>query len=235
MTKNGERTMLVLLGVFFTLAGFGLVMGGYIHLGRNRALVNLAKSSGSITTAEVSNVIDYSLSHKAKEKKFAIFVRYNVNGREYEGQLGGERRLYEKGLPVGGEITIYYDPGNPELFAYDDTFTGKSMMVVGLIIFLGAIIPLGIFMANSLSSKRLINSGELVMVEINNITYSGGFVNGEAGRVIICGWDGRTFKSRAVYLDAAAEIKRLGLKQLPVYIDRNNPDKYYMDTSSLLQ
>ena len=74
------------------------------------------------------------------------------------------------------------------------------------------------------------------MADIRDVTFNNGYI-------IVCEYQGKSFKSKtlgteaskALGMNAAAEIKRLGFTQLPVFIDSNNPGKYSVDTSELLK
>ena len=90
--------------------------------------------------------------------------------------------------------------------------------------------------------KRLKENGELIYADyvetIINTSYS---VNGRYPYKIICEWTNPVdseeymFKSRNIWSNPEDIIEEKNIKQFPVYIDKNNKKKYFVDIDILTE
>ena len=218
--------------LIFTIVGTVFVAIGFILFGSVFNYNNKIETTGIITEIWSSRDSDNNRNHK-------VYVSYVAEGNEYESTLNG----YSSSFYEGKKIEIYYDKDNPNKIGM------KSLDLLFLIlpgiglIFL-VIGGTGIFIKINRRNlgKRLKENGELIYADyvetIINISYS---VNGRHPYKIICEWtnplDGEeyTFKSKNIWSNPEDIIEERNIKQFPVYIDKNNKKKYFVNIDILTE
>ena len=141
---------------------------------------------------------------------------------------------------VGEKVQIYYDPANPA----DAGLAGVNSMLgtiicggIGLVfIFLGGII----FWLNAKGGgdKALMQNGRKISADIMEVGLNTSFeMNGKNPFKIHCQWLNPSdntvyeFNSKNIWFDPSHYMN--DRKKIDVYIDFNNPKKYFMDISFL--
>ena len=78
------------------------------------------------TTATITHI---EVEHIGDDTHHTVYVKYEVDGIEYENTLGE----YIAGYAKGKEVTISYNPDNPEKILSSNKFSVIMMYVVGTI------------------------------------------------------------------------------------------------------
>ena len=214
------------IGVLFVVIGLVICMFTFNYS-------NKVETIGTIT--EISSYIgsdDESSSHK-------VYVSYEVDGTEYESRLNS----YSSTFYEGKRVNIYYDKDNPSkigMKSMDRLFLifpgiGMIFLVLGGT---GLIVRIN----KSSLEKRLKENGEVVYANysetILNTMYK---VNGKSPYIIICEWvnpvDNKRyiFKSKNIWIYPNNIIEEKNIKQFPVYIDKENKNKYFVDVDFLTE
>lgn len=218
--------------LIFTIVGTVFVAIGIILFGSVFNYTNKIETTGIITEIWSSRDSDNNRNHK-------VYVSYVAEGNEYESTLNG----YSSSFYEGKEIEIYYDKDNPNKIGM------KSLDLLfllfpglGLISLIIGVTGISSKARGKKSGKRLKENGELIYADyvetIINISYS---VNGRHPYKIICEWtnplDGEeyTFKSKNIWSNPEDIIEERNIKQFPVYIDKNNKKKYFVDIDILTE
>ena len=83
--------------------GVGLLIGGYFYTKNVIEFKKIAQETNAVITA----IEEYE---SGEDTEHDVYVRYNVNGKEYEGELG----YYDSLMRLNKTIKILYDPWQPE-------------------------------------------------------------------------------------------------------------------------
>jgi uncharacterized protein DUF3592 len=117
----------VLFGLIFAAVGIGVCGFGYVTLTKAKASADWPSIQGAVTSSDVETRRETTgTGSEARTKiKYAPIVHYSyeVDGREHAASrisYGGftssssrsARRVVNR-YPVGAEVAIYYDPGDP--------------------------------------------------------------------------------------------------------------------------
>ncbi len=86
--------ILIVFGIFF-----------FISDNNNK---NYVRTEAIVSKVELSREATYDIDGNREEAMYNIFVKYTVNGKEYDTELG---EMYEH--KVGDKITIVYNPDDP--------------------------------------------------------------------------------------------------------------------------
>lgn len=221
-----------LLWIIFTIIGGIFVVIGLIIVGNVFNYENKESTVGIIT--EIS-----TYRGNNDDRNYRVYVSYNVDGRTYESELNG----YSSSFYEGKEIEIYYDKDNPNkigMKSLDLLFLilpgiGLIFLVIG-----GTGILIKINRRNL--EKRLKENGELIYADyVETIINTSYRVNGRYPYKIICEWTNPVdseeymFKSRNIWSNPEDIIEEKNIKQFPVYIDKNNKKKYFVDIDILTE
>ncbi|MBW8688000.1 DUF3592 domain-containing protein [Chitinophaga rhizophila] len=187
--------------------------------GRVVDLVENRNSSGGKSSRTYSPVVIYTDDKGVEHRYIASF---SSNPPAYE---------------VGETVVIYYDPWDPDNAAIAGWGSYLGAIIVGGIGLLFTLISLGFHAVRKIrhaSNARLKESGQLVLadfisVDINEYVS----VNNRHPFFIRCEWkdpltgEKKAFKSGFLWSDPTP---RIGAgKKISVYIDGDNPKKYYVD------
>lgn len=179
---------------------------------------------------------------------------------EYRVILDAHDTVQYSSCYIGQEITIFYDPNFPEQIFSGHPLLPQFIMltVIGniLIVFGFCALPFfAIFSAIKKNAKlknvsyrekslhkmkKLTEHGELVNAQFEGIVSLDNPKGGANLYMIICKWTDTysktdlVFKSEYVTYNPEPIIKAKGITSFPVYIDRDNPKKYYVSLENLL-
>jgi len=216
-TEMFGKSMCVIVGVVFMLVGIN-EKNKYSEFRKNAV-----EHSATITEIEKRN--DNS----------KVYVKYTVSGQEYKNTLG----YYTSGMYVGKEITIYYNPENPN----DIQASGFGAYIIfgfGAVCFLAGAgwIFAGIKRKNL--KQMLISMDYVVHAEFESVDHDTSLkVNGKSPYKILCRWvdkgDSITYlyKSENIWYNPSKTIKDKGITTFPVYINPNNPKQYYISIEQI--
>lgn len=221
-----------LIGIMFS--GMGLIffiVGIFFAINTVNFKNNAVETTAVITSIDTYEGSDGDTHHN-------VYVKYTVRGEQYEERLN----FYTSGMRKGKEVTIYYDPFEPSRImaksSYD--FSLFFFPLFGLVFF---IVGFGFILKKIMKTKTrkyLLENGELVYADITEIKLNLAYrVNGRNPYIIICKWkDPSTdlfyfFISDNIWFDPEPILSDRDIRQLPVYIDRNNPKKYTVSIKEL--
>lgn len=229
---NKGRVEKILFLVFFSVGIIMLIAGGIFHINNSKFISNAGSVDATITRIETSYDSDGDANHHVE-------VRFEVNGKQYRGVLSEwNSKMYE-----GGLTKVYYNKNNPNDFRGSGLgYIGYIIMGLGFVFSLVGIIPLIILKKRKNSFKRLKSTGKRVDAKIDsidiNISYT---INGRNPYRINCSYtDPYTnkiyfFKSENIWFNVEVVVANNNIITLPVYMDQNNPSKYYVDIEGLKQ
>lgn len=232
MKKNKIEFMGILIvfivGIVFLTVGIFILCGAFSIDEEDRVY-----TTATITDIETSYEADGDSSHE-------VYVEYQVNGKIYKSELNSYVSSYREGK----EIEVYYDKNNPSKVQAEDS----SKILEIIFILLGGICTViggGMLFAKFKKiavNKNLKLNGERIDAEyVETIVNTSYTVNNRHPYRIICKWKNpntgleETFKSENVWENPEYIIESRGIKKIAVYIEPQNPKKYFMDVDTLFE
>lgn len=224
------KTEKLLFGIF-AIVGALIIFGGFKLQESNTKFLEIAQ----IANAEITDIDIYHDSDG--DSHHTVFVEFDVDNREYSGTLG----QYDSSMYVGKEVTVYYDPQNPNHFKGSSSkYSGYLLSGFGGIFFLVGIIPLGLGIKKSSNSKKLKETGTLIEAQIDNVYLNTNYrVNGRhpyrlsAHAQLPNSEKIYTFESENVWGNLQAVIDTHQIEKVNVYVDLDNPKKYCVDLEEI--
>jgi len=210
----------------FSIVGIAFLVAGMVSF----SFINNFKENAIEHTAIIT---DIHRNRGADSDETTVYVEYFVEGKKYEQQLD----FYSSGMSVGDEVKIYYNPDNPNKIQSDSTIIFSIMFLGmgGLFFSIAFILVLG-KVKEKANKRRMLETGRVIYADISEVVLNLRYhVNDKHPYVIHCKWyDNVTgveylFKSGNIWGDPNQIIEQKQLTKLPVYVDLNNPKKYYMD------
>ncbi len=196
--------------------------------------------AGSIYTfadIPVSRRIKVPATILAIEPQEGILVSYFVKGDHYTNYLHmTSNRYYHNQV-----LNIYYDKDNP-----NNIMSNSFLEIVYIIGAFGGLILLVAFLILYFDQKRkkeidlLKSTGNIINAKFISVKRNHHYeINGKNPYNIVCeykAWDGKLyrFNSENIWYDPIIIINDYNIKSFPVYVDRNNYKKYYMDIELIL-
>lgn len=220
------KKIINLIGLFFIIVGiFVFVMFNLFIFNFNIGIKNPKETSATIT----------------KINNDEVYILYKVDDKEYERKID----FYSSSMYVGEEIKIVYEGNNPNKFnvkiqEYLSTkgFIKYIFYIIPIIFILTGLIILTINIVKSSKKKKLLYTGLMVMGDIRDIRYNN-MVN-ILGRhqYVICAsfiYNNLVYESKSeeLWFDVEYILKTYDIKQVPIYIDINNPKNNIMDVSEI--
>ena len=225
--------VLSIIKYLFTFLGLAMLAGTYYINEDTRSF--LAK-----TTKTEGTVVNLILSYSDNSRTYHPLVRFtDTNGKaiEFVSSTGSN----PPGYSAGEKVEVLYLPAEPYKARLNSFFSlwGGSIIVGGL----GGIFLLiggGIFLVPKLKSRKneyLKEQGSPIESEFQSVAFNTTVsVNGRNPFQIITQWKNpstseiQIFKSDNLWYDPTEHIQN---KRIRVFINRNNPKKYYVDLSFL--
>lgn len=218
-----------LVGIIFFIVGiifFGILL--FFNHRDNEFMKHSVKVVGVIENINYDYGID--------DDTIDVYVSYkDLDGVNHKGRSN----YSSSNMNIGDKIDVYYDINNPSSFIvkkdaiFDYIFFGIS----GLFIVLGGIlIVVPIIKKNQ--GSNLIKNGIKLTATITSVTMNNNYqVNGKSPYIINASFIYQDLmyeaKSKNIWYNAEFIINNYNIKELPVYIEINNPKKYYLDTTEL--
>jgi len=215
----------LLLGIIFSTVGIAIISMGLFF----RSLTNEFEENSEATTATIIRIDE---DYRNGKEDYEVYVEFEVDGIRYSGKLD----LYHSGMSVGEEVTVYYNKSDPNDFRSNFS---TNLITIGLIAFGGVFAIIGITSivieikknkeANSIKNNGLLINAEVIGVSKNRRIK----VNNKHPYIIKCRCEINgelyLFDSNNVWYDAPTIFENLQIKEIPVYISRENSKKYYVD------
>lgn len=119
------------LARFLLPAGIILIIFGIIFFKTSVQNQDYIKTESTVTSVEVDEEAQTDGEGNRTEATYKVTVKYTVDSREYESELGGVSKINE-----GDKMTIYYDPSDPS------QITQTKSLVIPLVIIAAGIAAL---------------------------------------------------------------------------------------------
>lgn len=121
---------------FFIPLGIILIVFGVIIFGINKENQNYIKTNAIVSRMDLVRESYIDENHNVVEATYNVYVKYNVDGKEYEEELGEL-----SGYKENQEITIYYNPDDPVKITQTKSLVLPIVMILfGFVSFVGGII-----------------------------------------------------------------------------------------------
>ena len=216
MKKNKIHLVFLVCGILFLAVGVVALIRGID-----------SKTDTATTDAEI---VDISRS-SGEDDSFYVKVRFTVDGVEYSGTLD----TYVAGMKVGQIVPIRYKIADPNNFFYAKfTFLPTIIcFLVGISFVSGSVVIIVIRAKNSAKFNALKKDGYRSYAKIVGVSVQNNVRVLEQNPVTItCSDDfGKTFSQK--FLSSRGYNYTIG-DMITVYVDRVNPDNYYIDTDEYL-
>jgi hypothetical protein len=194
------------------------------------------KASATECTATISR-IEKSGCHGSmgKDCRYTAYVKYIVDGKEYERDF----RYYSSGMYTGEVVTVYYNPDNPGEISPGGIAGGLLPFILFALFFvvIGAVMIL-FALRRYLLRRELLRCGNIVRAEFDSVMPGSSKVNDMSSYIIRCKWtdkrgDAHVLESENLWFDPAPIIEEKRIKKFPVYMDPQNPKRYYISVDEL--
>ncbi|RKS87595.1 uncharacterized protein DUF3592 [Orbus hercynius] len=194
----------------------------------------------------VASVIDYhssfSSSTKGENKRYyyPILTFTDQTGQTvtFKSNVGTVEPSYQ----IGEHIEILYNPAEPDNAAVNNFMAIWGGVIAlglfGIILFGAGIIFFWLSRRKNKLKRDMVNNGRCVTATIESVKIDKSVkVNGRYPYVIMCYWTDRLapdtvyrFKSDNIWCNPEPYINK---ETIPVFIDENNPHRYYVDIGFL--
>ena len=112
---------------FLIPAGIFLIVFGIVFFVISKKNQDYIETESTITKVELESEEYTNADGEHVDATYSVTVKYTVDGKEYESELGGLGKLKE-----GDKMTIYYNPADP-----NEITQTKSLIVPIIIIAVG--------------------------------------------------------------------------------------------------
>lgn len=221
------------LRVIFTLIGLGMLAGAFFSFQSTSSFLETAAAKTGVVT-------DLLYSRSSDSSAYYPVVRFeDEQGRpvEFQSSSGSNPASYSRGEGV----RVLFTPGDPSSARIDGFFElwGVTLIVggLGMAFFL---VGGGMFVVPAIrsgSAAKLRQTGHLVQCSYQGVEQNTRLVmNGRSPFQIVCQWQNPTtsdihvFRSSNLWFDPSQHIQS---ESIGVYINPNNPKRYWVDTSFL--
>lgn len=121
---------------FFIPLGIILIVFGVIIFGINKENQNYIKTNAIVSRMDLVRESYIDENHNEVEATYNVYVKYSVDGKEYEEELGEL-----SGYKENQEITIYYNQDDPVKITQTKSLVLPIVMILfGFVSFVGGII-----------------------------------------------------------------------------------------------
>ena len=107
MKKFIQLMQMTTLGRFLLPAGVILLIFGIVTFGNVKDARNFIETQAVVSKTELYQEA-YTEKGERHEAEYNVFVKYTVNGKEYESELG-----ILSGVKEGDSMKVYYNPKDP--------------------------------------------------------------------------------------------------------------------------
>lgn len=196
----------------------------------------------------ITKFMFYEFSKPLENDKTALAIITSIDDDDvYLSFMAENGKIYDvksnyksSDMKIGDRIKVHYNSKNPLIMKVDIDEFDKifSLVFYGTSIFMISIglIILIIALKVSTNRRKLLNSGLMLNATIISVNYNQYInINGKHPYTIIASfiYNGETYetKSENLWFDAKNIIDNYNIRELPVYIDTNNPKLNILDTS----
>ncbi len=167
----------------------------------------------------------------------SVYVEFKVDGKVYSGSLNG----YDRKIREGGVTEIKYNPQNPSEFIRGDAVFASFMKIrLGLFFLIVGIILMIKQIKKNKMKDELKSTLQPIMAQVKSVDLDRTISHqGRNPFTLTCVYinpmDNKAyfFKEEQIWYDIKTIIDTKDIKELPVYVDLQNPEKYIIDLDSL--
>lgn len=194
-------------------------------------LSNFEKNAQEIE-AKVSKVVVREPKRDGA-KNYNIYITYTVDRQIYYNHYSSKLNV-----DIGSKVKIYYNKNNPNNIEKEIDFKSCIFLFAFGIIYLGIDIIIYFNRLNKIKIKKeLLENGKKIIVNFREVNRSRRRGSGLHYFIICVGkdfnGDFRYFKSEAILIDPKPIIDERNITTFYVYIDENNPKKYYLSLENI--
>ncbi len=234
--KNSKLTRFITRNIAKFMAFMAIIFGAFMA---SIGIFAYKVANGTKKHINVEAVISrIETPINSDDDHHVTYVKYQVNGIEYENKLG----YYSSNFSVGDHLTIYYFEGNPNKIGYAK---GNNIILIvfcslGGAFFLGGVITLAVSINHKRKHNQLMISGKRITTSFVEVILNTNLsVNNTNPYKIITEYTDQltkekyTFKSINFWDDPTSAIQFLNKKTFTVYVNEKNYRRYVMDTSEV--
>ena len=231
--NTNQKRLRIMKKTYLILVGIGLV---FLTIATITIVNTLNFRSSAILTDGSVVRMNESRSDKGTLLTAPVISFNTKDGQEYLYQSN----IYSNpsSYSIGEKVPIYYDPLNPNHAQTGGMTLSIVLASIGGVFFLIGLIIYLLHINKDKNIKILMETGEKIKADIVSVNYNTSLaINGKNPMVIECQWLQNysntlySFKSRNLWFDPTPYLGER--KQLDVFINPNNPKKYFMDVSFL--
>lgn len=221
----------IILGIFAVIGLLMLMGGSYFYLSGYSQ-----EKSGIVVTGQI---IDLSVHRSDDGASYCPVVKYTDGKEEYVMESSYCSSGYRNAL--GDDIDVIYQLGSPDnavIHAFGGLYGGAVILLgMGAVFALVGTLPLIIMYLRSKSGQRLLREGMPVKARFSEVILNTTInINGRSPFQIVAQMHDtaantvKLYYSHNIAFDPSPFINQ---EFVTVYVDKKNPDKYYMDISFL--
>lgn len=227
MKNNKNNRIMIILPVVFILVGLLVIfIAVFLKIQNSKFMKTAIKADAEITKITTSRDSDGDIRH-------SVDIIFYVNGKPYGGNLGE----YNSNMYEGKTIDLYYNPQNPNDYRTNSNIVTFIMIPIGVIFFAVGLLVLYPSI-KSKSLEKLKDTGKRIDAKIDDVSLNTSYsVNGRHPYIIDCSYFNEiedkvySFTSQNIWTNIQPIIDAKSITTIPVYIDENDPSKYFVDTS----
>jgi len=235
---RNKQPKLFIAFIIFALVGVGLCIGAFYMYTSDANF----KKTALETSATIANINTYTKrdSNDDITTEHDVYVSFNVNGKDYYGNLG----YYYTGMHEGQTVAILYNPNNPQDFRSKSggIFGSAIMAFMGIAFFLIGLLSLLAQQKRKKQKEALLQNGKRVLATVMSVEQGNMRVNNRPCYNIICEYyDSSTdttykFKSDNIWqwMPQFSNENIASLPKIEVLIDYEDWTRYYVDIDNWL-
>lgn len=218
--------------IFLVIGCIILIVAGVLSYNTWKFTKTAVKTTGKVVDMIASRSSSGS-SRSTTYTPVVIYIDNKDNDHRYIASFSSSPPAYE----IGELVDLYYDPANPskaQLAGWGEYLGGIIAGILGLVF---TCVSGGYHIIRKVkhaNNARLKESGQLVVADLIAVDINRNIhVNRRHPFFLRCEWKDpltgqlNTFKSGFIWTDPTPLINNR--KKIDVYIDPNNPKKYYVD------
>lgn len=227
--KKANNSLNIIWIVFLILGIVFVGIAVMIHINDSNFKKNAMKTEATII--DIREYTDYD-----DEIEHDVFIEYRVQGNVYNKELD----YYSSSMRIGGSVTIYYDPKNPNDFVSEGASIGIiACSIIGAIFAIIGSVLVGSSILKKSKKNKVLKYNTIIQANINSFDLNTSLVvNGRHPYVLrasaISPYDGLiyNFESDSIMTDLTPVFEAYKITKVPVYVNPQNYKEYYIDIDS---
>jgi hypothetical protein len=224
----------------FVLLGAGMLIGAMAwHSSTRQFLAHAARTQGTVVAMTPHYSNNNSSSNNNGSITYSPVVRFNTGSQDI--QFNSSSSSNPPSYNIGATVPVVYRESNPYDAKIDSFFSlWGGTLILGLLggVFLlvgGGLIYVPLLQARA--DDRLRHEGMPVQAHFQSVQFMSNIeINGRSPYRVLAQWQNpktsrvHVFASHNLWFDPTDYIKQ---KEIRVFLDRGNPNNYYVDLSFL--